>query len=67
MGPGNYRFFPLHYSPICLPYYSLFIRKNDINIDKNRYNFRFRNYGTLDHLVRNCIFLLKKYSCLLFL
>ena len=40
MGPGNYGFFPLHFLPIFfgLTIHYLY-RKNDINIDKNRYAF----------------------------
>ena len=46
MGPGNYGFVPAHFLSIYWPHYSLFIRKNDINIDKNKYNFlgSFLNY-----------------------
>ena len=36
MGPENYGFFPLHLLPIFWPPYSLFIRRNYINIDKNK-------------------------------
>ena len=39
MGPGNYGLFPVHFLPIFWPHYSLFIRENDINIDKKRYTF----------------------------
>ena len=36
MGPGNYGLFPVHLYPYS-PHFLL--GKNDINIDKNRYNF----------------------------
>ena len=37
MGPGNYGFYHFTFYPFFLPHYSLFIRENDINVDKNRY------------------------------
>ena len=51
MGPGIYGFFSLHFLPIFWPRYSLFIKENDVNIDKQDINFQFFFYRQTDILL----------------
>ena len=39
MGPGNYGLFPVHFLPIFCFAIRFLLRKNYIDIDKNRYTF----------------------------